>query len=111
MAWIMDTYSMGKGYSVPAVVSGKPLNIGGSKGRLEATGRGCMISAQLVAKHLGINLMEASIAVQGCGNVGAPAAKLLDRKGCRVIAVSDVMGGVYNPKRLDIEGLLIHLGK
>lgn len=107
MAWIMDTYSMGKGYSVPAVVTGKPLNIGGSKGRFEATGRGCMINAQLAAKHLGIDLEEAIVAVQGFGNVGATTAKLLDREGCRVIAVSDSTGGVYNPKGLDIEGLLI----
>jgi len=107
MAWIMDTYSMGKGYSVPAVVTGKPLNIGGSKGRFEATGRGCMISAQLAAKHLGINLKGATVAVQGCGNVGAMAAKLLAREGCWVIAVSDSKSGVYNPKGLDIEGLLI----
>jgi len=107
MAWIMDTYSMGKGYSVPAVVTGKPLNIGGSKGRFEATGRGCLISAQLAAKHLGINLKAATVAVQGCGNVGATTAKLLAREGCRVIAVSDSKSGVYNPKGLDIEGLLI----
>jgi glutamate dehydrogenase (NAD(P)+) len=107
MAWIMDTYSMGKGYSVPAVVTGKPLNIGGSKGRFEATGRGCLISAQLAAKHLGINLKGATVAVQGCGNVGATTAKLLAREGCWVIAVSDSKSGVYNPKGLDIEGLLI----
>jgi glutamate dehydrogenase (NAD(P)+) len=108
MGWIMDTYSMGKGHSTPAVVTGKPINIGGSKGRIEATGRGCMINAELATKHVGINLREATIAVQGCGNVGGASAKLLDRKGCRVIAVSDVMGGVYNPKGLDIGNLLIH---
>ena len=106
MAWIMDTYSMMKGYSVPAVVTGKPIEIGGSKGRLEATGRGCMFSARLAAKHLGMSLKEATVAVQGFGNVGSAAAKCLAKEGCRVVAVSDVYGGVYNPKGLDIDGLL-----
>jgi glutamate dehydrogenase (NAD(P)+) len=106
MAWIMDTYSTGRGYSVPAVVTGKPLEIGGSKGRFEATGRGCTVSALLAAKHLGVNPREATVVVQGCGNVGATAAGLLAGEGCRVIAVSDSKGGVYNPKGLDLEGLL-----
>ena len=106
MAWIMDTYSMSKGYSVPAVVTGKPLEIGGSKGRLEATGRGCMFSARLTTKHLGMSLKEATVAVQGFGNVGSAAAKCLAKEGCRIVAVSDVYGGVYNPKGLDIDGLL-----
>jgi len=106
MAWIMDTYSMGKGYSVPAVVTGKPLDIGGSRGRLGATGRGCMISTLLAAKHIGINLAEATVAVQGFGNVGTSVAKSLASEDCRVIAVSDTKGGVYNPKGLDLEGLL-----
>jgi glutamate dehydrogenase (NAD(P)+) len=105
MAWIMDTYSMGKGYSVPAVVTGKPLEVGGSRGRFEATGRGCMITALLAAKHSGINAGEATVAVQGFGNVGGVAAKLLTREGCRLIAVSDSKGGVYNPKGLDLEPL------
>jgi len=70
MAWIMDTYSMIKGYSVPGVVTGKPLEIGGSKGRIEATGRGCMLSARLAANHLGMDLKAATVAVQGFGNVG-----------------------------------------
>lgn len=105
MAWIMDTYSMGRGYSVPAVVTGKPLEIGGSNGRFEATGRGCMVSALLAAKHLGINPLEATVVVQGCGNVGAKAAELLAREGCRVMAISDSKGGVYNPKGIDLEGL------
>jgi len=106
MAWIMDTYSMGKGYSVPAVTTGKPLEIGGSKGRFEATGRGCMITTLLAAEHFGINAKEATVAVQGVGNVGATAAKLLSKEGCRVIAVSDSKSGVYNPKGLDIDSLL-----
>jgi len=106
MAWIMDTYSMTKGYSIPAVVTGKPIEIGGSKGRFEATGRGCMISANLAARQKGMSLEGATVAVQGVGNVGSAAAKLLASKGCRVIAVSDSKGGVHNSKGLDIEGLL-----
>jgi len=108
MAWIMDTYSMAKGYSVPAVVTGKPIEIGGSKGRLEATGRGCMITAQLAAKQKHLSLEGANIAVQGTGNVASSAAKLLAREGCRIIAVSDSKGGVYNPKGLDVETVLNH---
>ena len=111
MAWIMDTYSMGKGYSVPAVVTGKPIEIGGSKGRFEATGRGCRLSALLAAKHLGINTREATIAVQGFGSVGATTANLLAAEGCRIIAVSDSKGGVYNSKGLDVNGLLTHKRK
>lgn len=106
MAWIMDTYSMGKGYCVPAVVTGKPIEIGGSKGRFGATGRGCMMVTQLAAKHWGIELKEATVAVQGFGNVGTMVAKYLASEGCRVIAVSDVNGGIYNAKGLDIEGFL-----
>jgi glutamate dehydrogenase (NAD(P)+) len=101
MAWIMDTFSMGRGYSVPAVTTGKPLEVGGSRGRFEATGRGCVIAALLAAKHVAINAGEATVAVQGFGNVGAVAAKLLTREGCRLIAISDSKGGVYNPKGLD----------
>lgn len=108
MAWIMDTYSMGKGYSIPAVTTGKPMEIGGSKGRLGATGHGCAMIASLAAKHLGINPREATVAVQGFGNVGSEAVRFLGQEGCRVIAVSDIYGGVYNPKGLDIESLLAH---
>jgi len=107
MAWIMDTYSQMRGYS-PGVITGKPLEIGGSKGRFEATGRGCMITALLAAKHVGVNAEEATAAVQGFGNVGATVAKLLAREGCLITAVSDSRGGVYNPKGLDLEGLLAH---
>jgi len=108
MAWIMDTYSMGKGYSMPAVVTGKPIEIGGSKGRFEATGRGCMISALLAVKHLGMNAREATVTVQGFGNVGAAAAKLLAREGCLITAISDSSAGVYNPKGLDVDKLLVY---
>jgi glutamate dehydrogenase (NAD(P)+) len=106
MAWIMDTYSMIKGYAVPGVVTGKPVEIGGSKGRFKATGRGCMISAKLAAKQLNINLEGATVAVQGFGNVGSSTAELLAREGCRIIAISDSKGGVYNPKGLDVISLL-----
>lgn len=105
MAWMMDTYSTMRGYS-PAVITGKPLEIGGSKGRFEATGRGCMISALLAAKHVGVNATEATVVIQGFGNVGAITAKLLAEEGCLIIAVSDSRGGVYNPNGLDLEGLV-----
>ena len=108
MAWIMDTYSMNKGYSVLGVVTGKPLEIGGSKGRFEATGRGCTICARLAARHLGMNLDKATVAVQGFGNVGGITAKLLSGHGSRIIAVSDSTGGVYNNKGLDIAELQRH---
>jgi glutamate dehydrogenase (NAD(P)+) len=108
MGWIMDTYSMGKGYSVPTVTTGKPLEIGGSKGRFGATGHGCMINAGLAARHLGIGFEGATVVVQGFGNVGSAAAQFLSQEGCQIIAVSDIYGGVYNPKGLDIKGLLAH---
>lgn len=108
MAWIMDTYSMAKGYSVPAVVTGKPLELGGSKGRFAATGRGCMISAQLAAKQKNLSLKETTVAVQGAGNVAASAAKLLAKEGCQIIAISDSKGGVYSSKGLNIESVLNH---
>lgn len=108
MAWIMDTYSMNKGYSVLGVVTGKPLEIGGSKGRFGATGRGCAICSQLAAKHLGMNLEKATVAVQGFGNVGSTTAQLLSGFGSRLIAISDSSGGVCNAKGLDIQNLLRH---
>jgi glutamate dehydrogenase (NAD(P)+) len=108
MAWIMDTYSMNVGYSVLGVVTGKPLSIGGSKGRFEATGRGCAITARLAAEHLGISLDGATVAVQGFGNVGSVAAILLAKECCRIIAVGDSKGGIYNSKGLDIGDVLRH---
>ncbi|RMF87131.1 MAG: Glu/Leu/Phe/Val dehydrogenase [Nitrospinota bacterium] len=106
MGWIMDTYSMHKGYSVPGVVTGKPLSIGGSLGRNEATGRGCMYTVCQAAQHLGIPLEGATVSVQGFGNAGATAARLLAELGCRVIAVSDSQGGIYNKNGLDMKALL-----
>ncbi len=102
MAWIMDTYSMQKGYSVPGVVTGKPLSIGGSEGRGEATGRGCMYVIREAAKDLGLNMKGASVAVQGFGNAGSVAAKLVHAElGGKIIAVSDTKGGILNKNGLD----------
>jgi glutamate dehydrogenase (NAD(P)+) len=108
MAWMMDTYSMNRGYSVLGVVTGKPIEIGGSLGRFGATGRGCMISALIGAEHIGMKIDGGTAAVQGFGNVGGVSAKMLAEKGCKIIAVSDSQGGVYNQKGLDIETLLRH---
>jgi glutamate dehydrogenase (NAD(P)+) len=106
MAWIMDTYSMNKGYSVLGVVTGKPLEVGGSRGRLEATGRGCTICTRLAGKHLGISLEGATVVVQGFGNVGAITAKLLAREGCQIVAMSDSTGAIYNLGGIDVEALM-----
>ncbi len=106
MAWLMDTYSMNKGYSVLGVVTGKPIELGGSKGRFEATGRGCMICTKLAAKHLGINMNGATVAVHGFGNVGATAARLLAKEDCKIIAVSDSTGAIYNAKGLDVDAVM-----
>jgi glutamate dehydrogenase (NAD(P)+) len=102
MAWIMDTYSTLKGYSVPGCVTGKPLELGGSLGRLEATGKGVFIIAQESAKHLDFSIAGARVAIQGCGNVGGTAAQFFDRAGAKVIAISDYQGGIYNPKGLNV---------
>ena len=101
MAWIMDTYSMHKGYSVPAVVTGKPIAIGGSEGRAEATGRGCLYTVIEALKHLRRDVKDTTTAVQGFGNVGAVSANLLHRQGSRIVALSDSRGGIYNPKGID----------
>ena len=105
MAWMMDTYSMHKGYSVPGVVTGKPISIGGSLGRSEATGRGCVYAIVNVAKQVGINLDGATVAVQGFGNAGSVVVRLLAHLGCRIIAVSDSNGGIYDEHGLDAEAL------
>lgn len=101
MAWLMDTYSMHKGYSVPAVTTGKPLAIGGSEGRNEATARGCIYTVREGAKVRGIDLKGATAAVQGFGNVGAASARFLAEDGVKVIAVSDSKGGIFNPNGLN----------
>jgi glutamate dehydrogenase (NAD(P)+) len=106
MAWIMDTYSTLKGYSVPGVVTGKPLELGGSVGRFEATGKGVLIAVQKAAEHLGLSIEGARVVIQGCGNVGGTAARYFSRAGARVIAISDSKGGLYNANGLDIERTL-----
>ncbi len=111
MAWIMDTYSMHKGYSVPGVVTGKPISIGGSLGRNEATARGCVFTIQEAAQELGVNLSRATAVVQGYGNAGSIAAALLHELGVRIIAVSDSRGGVFNPKGIDPAKALENKGK
>jgi glutamate dehydrogenase (NAD(P)+) len=106
MAWFMDTYSMHVGHTSTAVVTGKPVEMGGSLGRREATGRGVMITTREAAKHLGFDIKGATVAVQGFGNVGSVSADLLSKIGAKVIAVTDWKGGVYNPKGLDIAQML-----
>jgi glutamate dehydrogenase (NAD(P)+) len=106
MAWIMDTYSMHVGHTETAVVTGKPLELGGSMGRREATGRGVMICACESAKHLGFDIKGATVAVQGFGNVGSVSAELLEEQGAKVVAVADYKGGVYNAQGLDLASLL-----
>src|SRR3989441_13347082 len=109
MAWIMDTYSMHRGHSVPAVVTGKPISIGGSAGRREATGRGVMIVAREAARIRGIPLAGSRVVVQGFGNVGSVAAYLMHDQGCRIVAVSDVYGGVHSTEGLDPRAALRHM--
>ncbi len=106
MAWMMDTYSMQQGITSPGVVTGKPLLLGGSLGRHEATGRGVYYILKAAAKEHGVPFKGAKVAVQGFGNVGSVAARLLYEEDCRVVAVSDSRGGIYNPKGLDIAKLL-----
>lgn len=105
MAWIMDTISMHRGYTVPAVITGKPVNVGGSLGRVEATGRGVSLMVREVARRLGRPLDQLRVVVQGFGNVGSTAAYLLDQMGCKVIGVSDATGGYYRGSGLDIAGM------
>ena len=108
MAWIMDTYSMHVGHTATAVVTGKPVELGGSLGRREATGRGVTIVTREAAKHLGIDIKGATIAIQGFGNVGSVSAELLAAIGARIVAVTDWKGGVYNEKGLDVAALVEH---
>lgn len=108
MAWIMDEYSKLVGYSSPAVVTGKPLVLGGSLGRVEATGRGVMVSTRSALAKLGISPVGCTCAVQGFGNVGSISAKLLAMQGMKVLAISDVTGGYYNPEGIDIEAAIAY---
>jgi glutamate dehydrogenase (NAD(P)+) len=101
MAWIMDTYSVAKGHSVPGVVTGKPISLGGTLGRKEATGRGCVFTTLEAAKVLKMDITQSTVAVQGFGNVGYHAAQIFHDLGAKIIAVSDSQGGIYNSKGLD----------
>ncbi|MFN0088256.1 MAG: Glu/Leu/Phe/Val family dehydrogenase [Blastocatellia bacterium] len=111
MAWIMDTYSMHARQTVTAVVTGKPIELSGSRGRREATGRGLMIVLNEAVRKLGINPAETRVVIQGSGNVGGIAASLLHEAGYRVVALSDIHGGIHNPGGLDIPDVLRHLAE
>jgi len=111
MAWMMDTYSMTQGKSVPGVVTGKPLIVGGSAGRREATGRGIVYALYQAVRHLGLELKGRKVVVQGVGNVGSVAARLLWREGAVIAGVSDVKGGIWNPDGLDIRQLEAHIAE
>ncbi len=108
MAWIMDTYSMNQGYSVPGVVTGKPQSVGGSAGRRASTARGVMYVTVATLKHHGMPVDEARVVVQGYGKVGAPVIRLLHEQGCLIVGVADVGGAVYNPRGLSPVGLEAH---
>jgi len=111
MAWVMDTYSMHVGHTSTAVVTGKPLELGGSLGRREATGRGCMIVTRDALHHLGMPVKGTTIAVQGFGNVGSVAAQLLAREGCKVVAIGDRSVSLYNKNGIDIDDAIAHVKK
>jgi glutamate dehydrogenase (NAD(P)+) len=111
MAWIMDTYSMNIGYSAPGVVTGKPIEIGGSQGRLTATGRGAMFVVEDALKHLKISPEKCTVAVQGFGNVGSATAKFLHELGCKITAVTDVSGGIFNKNGIDVPDILDYVSK
>ncbi|HEU4333587.1 MAG TPA: Glu/Leu/Phe/Val dehydrogenase [Candidatus Eisenbacteria bacterium] len=111
MAWIMDTYSMHARHTVTSVVTGKPLALGGSAGRREATGRGVLFCVREAAKRIGLDLKKATVVVQGFGNVGSVAADLLSKDGAKIVAVSDVGGGIQNPDGFDVPALIAHVAK
>jgi glutamate dehydrogenase (NAD(P)+) len=111
MAWIMDTYSMHVGHTTTAVVTGKPVELGGSLGRREATGRGCMIVTKEALQHLGMPVKGTTVAVQGFGNVGSVAAQLLAREGCKIVAIGDRSLSVYNSAGIDIDDAIAYVKK
>ena len=111
MAWFMDTYSMHMGFTVPGVVTGKPISLGGSEGRNEATARGTVFCVEEAARHLQLDLKGATVVVQGFGNAGSIAAQLMAEKGARILAVSDSTGGIHNPEGLDINRVLAWKGE
>ncbi|MGR4065272.1 MAG: Glu/Leu/Phe/Val family dehydrogenase [Vulcanimicrobiaceae bacterium] len=108
MAWIMDTYSMQHGYSIPGVVTGKPLSLGGSLGRDKATARGCLFVVDEAMRELDMTVSGARVAIQGFGNAGMYAAELMSERGYTIVAVSDSRGGVANPKGLDVRKIMAH---
>ncbi|MCC6393445.1 MAG: Glu/Leu/Phe/Val dehydrogenase, partial [Bryobacterales bacterium] len=108
MAWIMDTYSMHHRQTVTAVVTGKPVNLGGSRGRSEATGRGCLIVALQALKRFGLEPSNTRVVIQGFGNVGGMAARLMARAGFKIISIIEYDGAVYNPRGIDVNALLKH---
>lgn len=111
MGWMMDTYSMLKGHCIHGVVTGKPIELGGALGRSEATGRGVMFTTKNILRKMNIDMAGATVAVQGMGNVGSVTAKLLHKEGMKVVAVSDVSGGIYKPEGLGIPAILEFLSK
>src|SRR4249919_2396945 len=109
MAWVMDTYSMHVRHTVNAVVTGKPVEMGGSLGRREATGRGCTIVTKEALAHLGMKVAGTTVAVQGFGNVGSVAADLLAKEGCKIVAISDRTGGYFNKAGIDVDAAIKHV--
>src|SRR5262245_7655915 len=108
MAWIMDTYSMHSRHTQTAVVTGKPIDLGGSRGRTEATGRGCMIVVEQALRQLGLERSSTRVVIQGFGNVGGMAAKLMSRAGFKIVCIVEYDGAVYNAAGLDIPALMKH---
>jgi glutamate dehydrogenase (NAD(P)+) len=111
MAWIMDTYSMHVGHTTTAVVTGKPVEMGGSLGRREATGRGCMIVTKEALTHLGMPVEGTTVAVQGFGNVGSVAAQLLHREGCKIVAIGDRHASIYDKNGIDVDDAIAYAAK
>jgi glutamate dehydrogenase (NAD(P)+) len=108
MAWVMDTYSMHMRHTVTGVVTGKPLALGGSRGRTEATGRGCLIVTMQALRRFGLDVANTRVVIQGFGNVGGMSAKLMTRSGFKIVCIIEYDGAVYNPKGLDIDALMQH---
>jgi glutamate dehydrogenase (NAD(P)+) len=111
MAWVMDTYSMHVGHTVTAVVTGKPVELGGSLGRREATGRGCMFVTLQALSHLGMKVKGTTVAVQGFGNVGSVTADLLQKQGCKIVAIGDRSGALHDPNGIDVGAAITHYAK
>jgi glutamate dehydrogenase (NAD(P)+) len=112
MAWMMDTYSISQGATINSVVTGKPIEIGGSMFRRESTGQGVVFTMEAAAEKMGLKLGEQTrVIVQGCGNVGGVAAQILKTKGCKVVGINDISGSIYNKNGLDVNGILAHIAR